>query len=244
MNLLRIIAVDDEGPALRRLTKMVEENSNLQLIGTARTATEAKNKIVELQPDLLLLDIQLKDATAFDLLSEIENHFSGKIIFITAYDQYAVKAFELEAIDYLLKPYTQERFNTAINKIISKNERTDFKDLMNLLKNHTIQPTKMLTIPEGTKNHFIEKENLRYMIAEGYYTNFILADGKKLIRISLKKLEELLPENFVRINKSTIVNKSFIRESTHYKSIIKIIMSDKNEFYVSENYLEKFRNGI
>lgn len=240
MNILKTIAVDDEGPALRRLTQMVEENPALQLIDSAKSAAEAKDKIIQIQPDLLLLDIQLKDATAFELLSEIKNHFTGKIIFITAFDQYAVKAFEYEAIDYLLKPYTEERFNAAVSRVISKNEKTDLKDLMNLFKNHTVNFPKMLTIPEGVKNHFIVREKLQYVFSEGYYCNFISSDGKKIIRISLKKLEEFLPGNFIRINKSVIVNKDFIIESTHHKSSVKILMSDKNEFYVSENFIKNF----
>lgn len=243
MKELRTIAVDDEAPALRRLIKMIEENADLQLIASAKSATEAKEVIIEFKPDLLLIDIQLKDATAFDLLSEIKKDFSGKIIFITAYDQYAVKAFEYEAIDYLLKPYTQERFDAAISRIILKHdEKTDLTDLMNLLKNHTINAPKMLTIPEGMKNHFIEKDKLQYIISEGYYCNFISSDGKKLIRISLKKLEQVLPENFTRINKSTIVNKDFIIESTHHKTTAKVIMTDKNEFYISENFIRNFTN--
>lgn len=240
MKKLRTIAVDDEAPALRRLLKMIEENTDLQLIGSAKSASEAKEVIIEFKPDLLLLDIQLKDATAFELLSELENDFAAQIIFITAYDQYAVKAFEYEAIDYLLKPYTQERFNAAINKIISKQEKTNYNDLLNLLKNHTINSPKMLTIPEGLKNHFIEKDKLQYIISEGYYCNFISSDVKKLVRISLKKLEELLPENFIRINKSIIVNKDFIIESTHHKTTAKVIMADKNEFYISENFIKNF----
>lgn len=240
MKKLRTIAVDDEAPALRRLMKMIEENANLQLISSAKSAAEAKKNIIEFQPDLILLDIQLKDATAFEVLNEIKNWFQGKIIFCTAYDEFAVKAFDYEAVDYLLKPYTQERFNTAINRIISRKEKTDYDDLLNLLKNHTVNSSKMLTIPEGLKNHFIEKEKLQYIISESYYCNFVLSDDKKLIRISLKKLEEFLPENFIRINKSTIINRDFIIESTHHKSSIKIIMSDKNECYVSENFIKNF----
>ncbi|SMC41257.1 LytR/AlgR family response regulator transcription factor [Moheibacter sediminis] len=244
MKRLSAIAVDDEAPALRRLIKMIEGNSDIQLIASAKSALEAKKVIIEFKPDLLLLDIQLKDATAFDLLSEIKNHFYGKTIFITAYDQYAIKAFEYEAIDYLLKPYTQERFNSAISRIISKQEKTDLNDLMNLLKNYTVNSPKMLAIPEGVKNHFIEKEKLQYIISEGYYCSFISSDEKKLIRISLKKLEEFLPEGFMRINKSTIINKDFIMESSHHKSTVKIIMSDQNEFYVSENFIKNFQKEI
>lgn len=242
MNLLRTVAVEDEAPALKRLVRMIEENPNLNLAGTAKSSASAKEIIIDSNLDLLLLDIQLKDATAFDLLQEIENHFSGKIIFITAYDSYAVKAFELEAMDYLLKPYTQERFNKAIERVISKTDNLMVKNIIQLLKEQTVHSPKTLSIPEGNKNHYIEKDKLLYLTADGYYTHFILKDGKKLIRISLKKLEEFLPDNFVRINKSTIINKDFIIESVHHKAVAKVIMADEYEFYVSENYLKKFNS--
>ncbi len=240
MKLWRTIAVEDEAPALRRLIKMIEEHSGLELIETAKTAAEAKDKVLKLKPDLLLLDIQLKDAIAFDMLSEIEHCFSGKIIFITAYDQYAVKAFDYEAIDYLLKPYLQERFNTAVNRMILKNENINFSNLMATLKSFTLHPSKTITVPEGSKNHFIEKEKLQYLTADTYYTHFVLTNGSKMIRISLKKSEEILPDNFIRINKSTIVNKDFIIESYNHKNTAKITMADKKEFYVSEKFLHKF----
>lgn len=243
MSGLKTLAIDDEGPALRRLIKMVESHPELSLIGSAKSAEEAKSKIIVLKPELLLLDIQLKDATAFDLLSEIENKFDGKIIFITAYDQYAVKAFEYEAIDYLIKPYTQQRFNVAINKIISKTGSSEFKDLMNILNNY-VKQSRTITIPEGAKNHFIDKAKILYLTADGYYTTLILTEGKKIIRISLRKLEELLPDNFIRINKSVIINKDFIQESTEHKMSAKILMIDRNEFYVSNNFISKFKNDL
>ncbi|HLV24075.1 MAG TPA: LytTR family DNA-binding domain-containing protein [Moheibacter sp.] len=243
MKKFRTIAVDDEAPALRRLLKMIEENTDLQLIASAKSASEAKEVIIELKPDILLLDIQLKDATAFELLSEIKNDFSGKIIFITAYDQYAVKAFEYEAIDYLLKPYSQERFDIAINRIISKNEFPDLSKLIEIFQEKQ-NSSKSLMIPEGNKNYFLESEKLHYVSADGYYSNFIMENERKMIRISLKKLEEILPENFIRINKSIIINKNFIVELISNKSSSKLTMPDGNEFDVSDKYLEEFMRLI
>ena len=243
MNQIKVIAVDDEAPALRRLVKMTENHPQLDLVETARNSVEAKEKILKFNPDLVLLDIQLKDATAFEMLNEIKNSFKGKIIFCTAYDQYALKAFDFQVIDYLLKPYSEERFNAAIERITSKNEFPDLSKLMEIL--HEKQNlSKALMIPEGNKNYFLESEKLYYISADGYYSNFILENERKMIRISLKKLEDILPENFIRINKSIIINKNLIVELTSNKSSSKLTLPDGNEFDVSEKYLEEFLRQI
>lgn len=243
MNLIKTIAVDDEAPALRRLVKMVKNHPDLDLVETARNAAEAKDKILNLNPDLILLDIQLKDATAFELLSEIQDSFSGKIIFSTAYDQYALKAFDFKALDYLLKPYTKERFNASIERILKKPGQTDLNQILQLLSNNSNFP-ELIQIPEGNKQYFIQADQLFYVEADGYYANFIMKNEKKSIRISLKNLEEILPENFIRINKSVIANKVFISEMVNHKSSAKIMMPDKKEFEISEKYLKDFRLKI
>jgi len=244
MKPLHVVAIDDEGPALRRLVRMVNAHPLLTLAGTATNAEDAGNCILKLQPELLLMDIQLKDATAFHVLSKINNLFHVKIIFITAYDKYAVKAFEFEAIDYLLKPFTEERFNNAINRVIAKNESIDLNKLITAIKVASPVDSRVVVIPEGAKSYFIEKDKLHYIYAEGYYANFVCGKEKKLIRISLKKLDGLLPENFIRINKSTIINKEFIVELITHKTTSKVIMPDKNEFYISDTFAEAFRKSF
>lgn len=239
MNRIKVLAVDDEAPALRRLVMMIENHPKLDLVETARNSVEAKEKILKFNPDLVLLDIQLKDAMAFDVLSEIKDSFKGKIIFCTAYDQYALKAFDFQAIDYLLKPYSEERFHAAIDRITSEDEFPDLSKLMEILREKR-NSSWSLIIPEGNKNYFLESEKLHYISADGYYSNFILENEKKMIRISLKKLEEILPENFVRINKSIIINQNFMIELTSNKSSSKLTMHDGNEFDVSDKYLKEF----
>lgn len=240
MKQLKVLAIDDEMPALRRLVGMIENHPDLALVGTARSAMEAQEKITQSQVDLLLLDIELKDATAFDLLAAVKSSFTGEIIFCTAFDKYALKAFEFYAVDYLLKPYTIERFNAAIDRIIKREQKTDLNQLITLLK-QSQSTHKTLVIPEGNKNYFLDSEKLYYVVADGYYAEFILIDDKKTIRISLKKLEELLPENFIRINKSVIINKNFVTELISHKTTSKIKMKDKNEFIVSGKIIEVFR---
>lgn len=236
-----VIAVDDEGPALRRLCKMVAEHPELQLTASARNSVEAIREIERNNPDLLLLDIQLKEATAFDILSEVKENFTGRIVFITAYDKYAVKAFEYEALDYLLKPYTKKRFDSAIARVNHKNEPVDIDTVIQLLTSEKSINPQMLMIPEGVKNYFIDKNELQYIYSEGYYANFILNNDKKFIRISLKKLERLLPQHFIRINKSTIINQYHIGELVNNRSSIKIVMLDGSDFQVSDTYFDEFK---
>jgi two-component system LytT family response regulator len=238
MSKIRVLTVDDEAPALRRLVKMVENHSELTLMGTARNAAEAKTKILHLHPDLVLLDIELKDQSAFDILNEIKNQFKGKIIFSTAYDQYAIKAFEVQAIDYLLKPYSEERFNQAIERILEKNENSDIQKLLKIFQT---QKEENIRISEGNKNYFFHPKELLFITADGYYAHFKTQQGEKMIRVSLKNLESSLPSSFIRINKSTIINTDFISEWIHHKTTSKLILSDKSEFYISEKYGKEFQ---
>lgn len=240
MKQISVLAIDDEMPALRRLVGMIESHPNLILAGTARNSVEAKEKILGSKADLLLMDIELKDATAFDLLANVKDAFEGDIIFCTAFDKYALKAFDFEAIDYLLKPYTQERFNAAIDRILKKEQKTDLHQLIALLKKSEADK-KTLVIADGNKNYFLEKDRLCYITADGYYAHFISEDEKKMIRISLKKLEELLPENFYRINKSVIINKNFIKELVTHKTTSRIKMQDGHEFLVSGKSIDQFK---
>lgn len=233
---LTVLAIDDEAPALRRLVRMVEGHSDLQLVGTAKNSVEAREKIIALQPGLLLLDIELKDATAFDVLAHVKDNYKGKIIFCTAFDQYALKAFEYQAVDYLLKPYSEERFNAAISRIVRRGEQPDLDQLIGLLR---ARSDVRVMIPEGNKNYFFDKEKLLYIIADGYYADFVSTDEKKSVRISLKKLEEILPGNFVRINKSTIINKDLISELIRNRSSPRVIMPDRKELFISGRYYNR-----
>jgi len=244
MKTYSVVAVDDEAPALRRLEKMVNNHPLLELVGSARNSVEAKTKVLQWSPDILLLDIQLKDATAFDVLREVKDYFDGTVVFVTAYDQYAIKAFEFEAIDYLLKPFTEERFLNAVNRIISRNRKTQLDDLMAWLQKEPIQEKKMIVIPEGVKHYFIEKDKVYYISSEGYYSHLIMKEDRRLIRISLKKLDQLLPDHFIRINKSTIINLYQIKEFLTYRSTIKVIMPDGIEFSVSELYAADFKDIV
>jgi len=232
--------VEDEGPARRRLEQMVQQHEVLTLAAALKSGREAMEKLPDLHADLLLLDIQLKDKTIFEVLDQLPIHQDSRIIFVTAYDQYAIKAFELEAIDYLLKPFDQQRFDQAIERVIRRELTGSYEDLMRILRQNLAKKQQRILIPEGKKSYHFTADDIQYIRADAYYAAFHTFENKQLIRISLKKLENILPLDFVRINKSTIVNRNHIRKIEHRKNDSTVTLKRGIEFTVSEMYVDKF----
>ena len=186
----RTIIAEDEGPARRRLEAMVNAHPALELVASLRSGQEAISQIPKLSPDLLLLDIQLKDKTAFEVLDLIQPMVDSKIIFITAYDKYAIKAFEIEAIDYLLKPYSDERFYQSLARA---KEHVDMLSLESKLEeltqtvNVSIQPKKYrdyFTIKSRRKVEFLKTSEISHVVASGNYVEFVAGEHKKISRVS------------------------------------------------------------
>ena len=225
--------MEDEGPARRRLEQMVRQHQSLTLAGSLRSGREAMEKLPDLGADLLLLDIQLKDKTIFEVLEQLPFPMEARIIFVTAYDQYALRAFEVEAVDYLLKPFDQQRFDQAIERVIRRAFTGLDEDLIRSIWENLSNKPERLQIPEGNKSHLFVAGDIQYIQADAYYAAFRTPEGKQLIRISLKKLESILPGEFVRINKSTIVNRNHIRKVEHRKNDSTVTMNSGDEFTVT-----------
>jgi len=232
----KTIIVEDEGPARRRLEKMVINHPALHLQAALKSGLEAIERIPLLQPDLLLLDIQLKDKTAFEVLNQINDQISSNIIFITAYDAFAIKAFEVEALDYLLKPYDEQRFVAAIDRVVKKDNPPLNRQLLAMLKNNLRDKELHIVIPEGNKNHLFLQNEIIYIKSDKYYVHVHTTQDQKMIRITLKRLESILPEKYIRINKSIILNTHFIRQIEYQKSSSRIVLTNENEFFSTKNY--------
>ncbi len=240
MNEIKVLIVDDEAPARRRMAKLLSSQKGFSLIGQAENGEEAIEFINDLKPDLLLLDIQLKDMTGFDVLKKIQKEIYCSIIFITAYDQFAIDAFEANALDYLLKPYKDERFFRAIKKTISLIEtksKPSLQDITFLMEKFNERRTK-IKVNEGKVTHFINTDDLVYVKSESYYCNFYsMSNAKpKVIRISLKKLEASIPDYFVRINKSVIVNTKKISAIRVLKNEIELGLEGGADFVAKRSY--------
>jgi two-component system LytT family response regulator len=228
----RAIVIDDE-PAARRLMKsLLEEHAaTIQVIAEAGNGREAIQKIEELQPDLIFLDIQMPDLTGFEVIEKLS--CKPNIIFTTAYEQYALKAFENFSIDYLLKPIKEERLKQSVEKLRQfgkLNSSIDIHGLQDIIRQLQIpQKATALPIKTGDRIVLLRFENISYMEAQDKYVYIFTVDGQKyLTDQTLTALSDKLPAQFYRIQKSFILNKERIKEMhRHFNGRFLFLMDDK-----------------
>lgn len=228
----KAIVIDDE-PAARRLMKnlLTAYHDTVMVIDEAGNGREAIEKIEALKPDLIFLDIQMPDLTGFEVIERLSHKPS--IIFTTAYEQYAIKAFETFSIDYLLKPIKEERLEQSIQKLKSFgriSNTIDVSGLQEIIRQFQL-PAKASALPIKTGDRIIllRYENIVYMEAQDKYVYIYTTDGNKhLTDNTLANLSEKLPSQFYRIQKSYIINKDKIREMhRHFNGRYLFIMEDK-----------------
>ncbi len=215
MDKLTAILVDDMPSALQLLQSDIEsKHADIKIIGTAKSVVEAAKLLRNTTPDILFLDIMLGDGTGFDLL-EIVPDLKSKIIFVTASDEYAIKAFKFAAIDYILKPYSDEELAIAIDKV--KHQLHPDKEQFKILKNAISHPTKK---PQKISLHTLEKisvvdlDEIIRCESDSNNTQFFLADGRKIfVTKTLKYFADILKEyQFVRVHQSHLVNLQYVKE--------------------------------
>ena len=230
--LFKAIVIDDE-PAARRLMKnlLQDHKDVIEVIAEAGSGGEAISKIEELKPDLIFLDIQMPDLTGFEVIEKLIH--KPNIIFTTAYEQYAIKAFETFSIDYLLKPIKEERLEQSIGKLKQFGKVDPLIDIVGLQQIiqqfKTPQKATALPIKTGDRITLLRYENIVYLEAHDKYVFVFTTDGQKhLTDQSLTILTEKLPQQFYRIQKSYIINKERIKEMhRHFNSRYLFIMDDK-----------------
>ncbi|MBK9389240.1 MAG: response regulator transcription factor [Bacteroidetes bacterium] len=200
MTSLKAIIVDDERLARLNLRKLLNPYPEIEVAGEASSCENAIEMIRLFNPQLIFLDIQLSGETGFDLLELIDN--SIKIIFVTAYDEYAIRAFEVNAIDYLLKPVNPERLKAAIERVIKREKAQEGE-----AKCYEYSDSIYVRL-NNYASRFIKISSISFIEPVGNYTRIFTIDGKHcLVLKTLKQWEEELPENhFVRIHRSSIVN--------------------------------------
>lgn len=216
-NSLRCLVVDDEMAFLKSIKSIIELSSEdfLEIVGEARSVREAVEKIEELEPDLIFLDIKLPDGTGFDVLQRIGST-DYQVIFITAYDQYALEAFKYSTVDYLLKPVASKDFWSAVTKArehkISKDRELQISVLADNLVELNIERKKMV-LREGENLHIVHINAILWCEAKGSYTEFNIEDeGRILVSHHLKDYEGLLLNaGFIRTHRSFLVNVSKVK---------------------------------
>ncbi|HEX2845100.1 MAG TPA: LytTR family DNA-binding domain-containing protein [Chitinophagaceae bacterium] len=231
MSRLKILIVDDERLAREEIKQHLLGCRDFDIVGEAENADEAEKLIIQLQPDLLFLDIQMPERSGLELLESLE--YVPEIIFTTAYDQYAVKAFELNALDYLVKPIRRERFSQAIEKM-----RTKFAVKSGLAAEHTF------FIREGERYYFVKVKDIYLIESAGNYAR-LYVDGKKLyLKRSLNHLEKTLDQqSFFRISRTEIINTNYIKHiRPQARGRLTIVLQTGESLEVSTRQSAAFKN--
>ncbi|PZR28468.1 MAG: DNA-binding response regulator [Citrobacter freundii] len=230
MKKLRAMIIDDERLAREEIKEHIRSCSFIELAGEAADADEAEEKIKEIQPDLIFLDIQMPERSGLDLLESLDT--IPEVIFTTAYDQYAVKAFDLNAVDYLVKPIRAERFEQAMEKLRSKLTTTG----------HAYQ--QHIFVRENDKFYFIKSDDIYLIESAGNYACLFTPQRKHYIRRSLNQLEKLLdPDVFFRVSRTEIINMQFIKEIVNQsKGKIMVTLRAGNTIEVSRRQSAAFKN--
>ncbi len=226
-----VVIIDDEEPAREILRFYLKDCPGILVVGEADNGFDGMKIIRDLCPQLVFLDIQMPKLTGFEMLELLDN--PPEVIFSTAYDQYAIRAFESNAVDYLLKPYSKERFEVALQKALSKiaNGANSRPALQKLSESREVHQEKLvrIAVKDRQQIHVIPTQDIDYIEACGDYVYLHTARGSFIKEKTMKFFEENLPgEQFIRIHRSYIVN---VNEVT------------KIELYEKESYRVYLRNG-
>ncbi|MFN6380550.1 MAG: LytR/AlgR family response regulator transcription factor [Flavobacteriales bacterium] len=219
----RVFIVDDEPLAIQEMKWMLKDFSDIDIVGQASTAIEAIRQINTVKPDLIFLDINIPEKNGFDILNEL-NYFP-QIIFVTAYDEYALKAFEINAIDYLMKPLGQERLVKALSKVKASGQ-TSFSRVF---------------IKEGNEMKFIEADSIIWIDSIGNYIRIHHEEGSNMMYKSLTAIEEQLKyEMFFRANRQELVNMNKMDRVVKKVDNWIVVMKDGKEIQLSKRQSARF----
>lgn len=235
---MKALVIDDERLARKELIKLLDEFATMNVVGEAANADEAIELIEKHNPDILFLDIQMPDKTGFELLEMLDK--VPKVIFTTAYDEYALKAFEVNALDYLLKPIDPNRLKESIDKLDSfepKVEKSETKQL-------GLQD--QVFVKDGDKCWFVKLENVRYFESDGNYIKVFFDNVKPMIHKSLNALDEKLNDrDFFRASRKHIINLSWVEDiETWFNGGLMVKLKGGDKLEVSRRQAAKFKERM
>lgn len=201
---MKALIIDDERLARKELMKLMEEHPSVEIIGEAQNADEAEKMIEELNPDLLFLDVQMPGRTGFQLLESLD--MAPLVIFTTAYDEFALKAFEVNALDYLVKPIPTDRLAEAVRKVQEKARLREGR-----LRDGKLGVNDQVFVKDGDRCWFVSLANIRMFESDGNYIKVFFDNNRPMIHKSLNALDEKLDERaFFRASRKHIVNLSWV----------------------------------
>lgn len=252
---IRTVIVDDEPLARQNLRALLKDDREVEIIAECGSGQEAVRVIQSEPPDLLFLDIQMPEMSGFDVLTKIDAARIPAIIFVTAFDQYALKAFEVHALDYLLKPFADARFEQALRQAKAQIEQREINNLSRKLfalledreaVSRAAQPerasylTRMM-IKSASRVFFLKTDEIDWIGADDYYVKLHVGRKVHMLRETMNELETKLdPEKFLRIHRSTIVNIDRIKEMhPHFNGDYIILLHDGTELKLSRSRREQ-----
>ena len=241
---IRTIIVEDEPLARERLRNLLDTDDDIEVCAECADGRSAVEKITELEPDLLFLDIQMPELDGFGVLAELSMPKLPAVVFVTAYDQFALKAFEVHAVDYLLKPFDRQRFRDALQRaktrITSAQSPPADEGLRALIADlrPDAKAVQKLAIKSAGRVTFVKVEDIDWVEAADNYVNVHSGPAEHLLRETMTSLSSRLPgEKFVRINRSCIVNLDRVKElQPMFHGEYTVILNDGTKLTLSRNY--------
>lgn len=270
-NKIRTLVIDDEPAARRGVAMLLERDPDILVIGEAASGKEAVRKILEEKPDLVFLDVQMPELNGFKVLEAIGGQHVPAVIFVTAYDQHALQAFDVNAVDYLLKPFEDDRFWAAVRRAKAEIVRRQTDALSNKLSHlldylqtsklpeaaaapapaaaaASTTPTETITrdrilLKSGGEIYFLKADEIDWIEAEGDYMKFHAGGRVHLLRETMGNLESRLdPKRFIRIHRSTIVNIDRVKKlSPSFAGEYAVILHDGTKLRLSRGYHDRLQ---
>ena len=250
-SVLRVVIVDDEPLVRHRIRELLKSHPDLEIVGEARNGTEAIETITIQQPDLLFLDVQMPDMDGFEVLTALDSDSLPLVIFVTAYDEHALRAFEVHAIDYLMKPFDSKRFAKALDHAKLQTTVTKGRDTSRIIKLlESVKPKtgylERFVIKTGETVQFVRAVDVDSIEAEGNYVRLRVGNSAYLLRETLNNIESQVdPRLFVRIHRSTIVNMDRVRElQTWARGEYRVVLHNGASHTLSRGYRDHFESVI
>jgi two-component system LytT family response regulator len=251
---IRVLVVDDEPLAREKIRVMVADDPEIRVVAECSNGVEAVEAVQTMRPDLILLDVQMPEVGGFDVLEALKGEELPPVIFITAYDHYAVRAFEYHALDYLLKPFDRERFRTAIDRAKRQIRREDgngngidARILALLEQMHGQQRySERIVVKTGGRVFFLNTDEIDWIEAEGNYVSIHTGKKAYLLRETISSFEtQLDPRQFVRIHRSSIVRLDRVKELQPWShGEYHVILEDGTRLTLSRSYREKLQAAL
>jgi two-component system LytT family response regulator len=248
---MKVLIVDDEPLARDRIREMLNDYPEMEVAAEAKNGREAIEAITTYSPDLVFLDVQMPDLNGFEVLENLTVERMPMIIFVTAYDQHAIRAFDIHAIDYLTKPFDRKRFAQAIEHAriyVKGTEEPDTARIMKILQEFKAGPRYLerFAVKNGEKVLFVRSEDVDAIEAQGNYVRLNLGNSSHLLRETLNNIEaQVDPRVFVRIHRRTIVNINRVKElQTWARGEYRVVLNSGAHYSLSRGYREHFDNFI